>query len=128
MKIVNFSHPLTEEHRSQLRGNFGLTIDDVIAVPAKFDNAKSFASQAVALVDAVGLAPAEWETSPPLVVLPTLGIIAAAVLTEIEGRSGTFPAVIRMRPVEDALTPTFEVAEVINLLQVRMAARRRRAA
>jgi hypothetical protein len=39
---------------------------------------------------------------------------------------GYFPPLARLRPVEGSLPPRYEVAEVINLQQVRDAARRRR--
>ena len=39
---------------------------------------------------------------------------------------GYFPPVIRMKPVENALPPRFEVAEIINLQAIRDAARKER--
>jgi hypothetical protein len=55
--------------------------------------------------------------------LPTLSIIAALVLAEIHRRGGHFPAVLRLKPVRDAALPQYEIAEILNLEQLRQAAR-----
>jgi len=39
---------------------------------------------------------------------------------------GYFPTVLRLRPVEGAVPPRFEVVEILNLQQVRDQARRTR--
>jgi hypothetical protein len=48
------------------------------------------------------------------------------VLAELHGRMGYFPPVLRLRPVEQALPPRYELAEVINLQAVRDSARKER--
>ena len=48
------------------------------------------------------------------------------MLAELHGRLGYFPPVLRLRPVEGALPPRFEVAEILNLQDVRDAARAKR--
>jgi hypothetical protein len=78
------------------------------------------------LVDAVGLSPAEWQTTPLLVNPPSLNVIAVTLLAELHGRMGYFPAVIRLRPVAGSTPQQFEVAEILNLQAVREAARTRR--
>jgi len=128
MKIVNFAHPLTLAQLEDLKARFGLSIKEVIAIPTQFDPVQPFAEQVVVLVNQTGLSNDEWQTEPPLVNLPSLSIIAALVLAEIEGRSGHLPAVLRLRPVAGGLTPQFEVAEVLNLYVQRNEARRKRAA
>jgi hypothetical protein len=45
-------------------------------VPAQFDTQAEFAPQAVALAEACGLTPAEWQTAPLLLVPPALNFIA----------------------------------------------------
>ncbi len=126
MKLVNFSHPLTPAQLDDLRERFALPIESVLSVPTQFDAAQPFGEQVVALVDSVGFSPAEWQHNPPLVNLPSLNVIAALVLAEIEGRCGHLPAVLRLRPVPGAVTPQFEVAEVLNLFAQRDEARRKR--
>ncbi|MCS7301391.1 MAG: CRISPR-associated protein Csx15 [Fimbriimonadales bacterium] len=54
-------------------------------------------------------------------------MIAATLLAELHGRMGYFPPVLRLRPVEGAVPPRFEVAEILNLQQIRDTARSQRA-
>ena len=39
---------------------------------------------------------------------------------------GYFPPIVRLRPIEDALPPRYEVAEILNLQAARDAARLKR--
>mgnify|MGYP001335350054 CR=1 FL=1 len=48
------------------------------------------------------------------------------LLANLHGRMGYFPPILRMRPVEGAIPPRFELAEVINLQALRDAARKER--
>ena len=95
-------------------------------VACQFDHERPFAEQARELVDRVGLSADEWQTTPLLVNLPSLAAIAAAVLAEMHGRTGHWPAVLRLRPVAGSVPPRFEVAEVIDLQKVRDEARKKR--
>jgi hypothetical protein len=52
--------------------------------------------------------------------------VAVVLLAELHGRMGYFPACLRLRPVEGSTPPRFEAAEVVNLQEVRNAARKRR--
>jgi hypothetical protein len=61
-----------------------------------------------------------------LVNLPSLNVIAALLLAELHGRCGYFPAVLRLQPIPHTTPPQFAVAEILNLQQVREAARQRR--
>jgi len=74
-------------------------------------------------VKSVGLSPEEWQTQPILIHPPALNFIAVALLAYLHGLMGYFPAAIRLRPVEGSTPPRYEVAEVINLQEVRNGAR-----
>lgn len=126
MILLNFTHPLTPTHLAQLEALAGRAVARVIDRPAQFDHALPFAEQVAALVDEVGLSPEEWQTLPLIVNPPALSSIALALLAELHGRMGYFPAIIRMRPVDGSLPPQFEVAEIINLQAVRDRAREKR--
>lgn len=126
MILINFTHPLTTDQLSELAGLLGQPIDRVLAAPAQLEHGEPFAPQVAALVAQVGLTPNEWQVEPILVNLPSLSAIAALVLAELHGRMGYFPPVVRLRPVAGALPPRYEVAEMLNLQEVRDAARRRR--
>ncbi|RLC79846.1 MAG: hypothetical protein DRI61_07055 [Chloroflexi bacterium] len=126
MLIINFSHPLTKEHLTQIENITGQKVEKVIAVKTQFDNARPFAEQVEELVKSVGLSPEEWQTRPILIHPPALNFIAVALLAYLHGLMGCFPAIIRLRPVEGSMPPQYEVAEVINLQAVRDDARKQR--
>ncbi len=126
MLLVNFSHPLTDMQREHIESVTRQSFDQIIDVPVQFDEKIPFPKQAADLVVGVPLTSAEWQTSPLLVVLPSLNFIAALLLAELHGRMGFFPAIVRLRPVEDSLPRQYEVAEILNLQDVRDKARERR--
>jgi hypothetical protein len=126
MLILNYSHPLLPDHLEQLEALTGSPVEEIRTLPAQLDLAVPFAEQAVALADAAGLTPEQWQGMPLLVLLPALNFAAAALLAELHGRMGYFPPVVRTRPVEGALPPRYEIAEVLNLQAIRDAARKRR--
>lgn len=126
MILINFSHPLTPDQLRAIEQQTAAQVERVLDAPAQFDHARPFAEQVTALVDSLDLTPAEWQQAQIIVVPPSLAVIAATLLAELHGRMGYFPPVVRLRPVEGALPPRFEVAEIINLQVVRDAARRSR--
>jgi transposase len=126
MLLLNFSHPLTEAQRAEIETLTGQPIERTYAVMPELDHEQPFAEQACELADAVGLAPDEWQTEPLLVNLPGLAPAAACLLAEIHGRAGHFPAIIRIRPVAGSTPTVYEVAEILNLQDVRNLARRTR--
>jgi len=126
MLILNFTHPLTPEQVRQIEDITGETVTEVRQVPTQFDTDQPFAPQVVALVEACGLPPAEWQTMPVLVNPPALNFVAVALLAELHGRMGYFPPVVRTRPVAGSVPPRYEVAEVLNLQAVRDEARKSR--
>ncbi|WP_322506519.1 CRISPR-associated protein Csx15, partial [Anaerolinea sp.] len=83
--------------------------------------------QVTAMVDQAGLTLEEWQNAPIIVNPPSLNFSAVLLIAELHGRMGYFPACVRLRPVNGAIPPRFEVAEVLNLQLQRNAARRRRA-
>lgn len=126
MLVVNFSHPLAAHQREQLEACCGRKIDRVIDVRVHFQQEQPFAPQAVAVVESAGLTGEEWQVQPLVVVPPALAPIACACLAELHGRIGHFPPIVRLRPRPDATPPVFDVAEVVNLQQMRELARERR--
>ncbi len=126
MIILNFAHPLTDEHLAAIEALARQPVERVIECPVQFDTGQPFVPQVEALVEEAGLSPREWQTLPLLVNLPSLNYIAAIVLAAIHGRTGYFPAMLRLRPVAGVTPPRFEVAELVDLQAVRDAARTRR--
>jgi hypothetical protein len=126
MIVLNFSHPLTAAQRSQIETLAGQPIADLRDLPTHFDEQHSFAPQLASLMGTINLTPAEWQSAPILVMLPSLNFIAAALLAELHGRMGYFPPVVRTRPVAESLPRRYEVAEILDLQGLREAARRQR--
>jgi hypothetical protein len=126
MTLLNFSHPLTEAQRQQLAALLGRPIEDIIEVKTHFDVMQEFMPQVVALVDGLGIPSERWQRDPWLVMLPSLNYAAGVLLAELHGRMGHFPAIVRLRAVPGLIVTEYEVAEIINLENVRQAARTKR--
>jgi hypothetical protein len=123
LTLLNFAHPLTTAHLSQVEQLTGQAIEHIVEVHTHFATDKPFAEQARALMTSVGLSAEDWQTGPLLINLPSLSVIAALVLAELHGRCGYFPPVIRLTLVANAVPPQFQVAEILNLQAAREAGR-----
>lgn len=126
MLLLNFSHPLTSSHLAQIEALTDTAITRTITIPVQFDEQELFIPQLHALLAEVGLTPTDWQNQPLLVVLPSLNFISALLLAELHGRMGYFPPIVRMRPIANRLPRAYEVAEILDLQQVREVARRQR--
>jgi hypothetical protein len=126
MILLNFSHPFTPEQLAQLEGLVGQKIAQVIHLPVQFDHAAPYLPQVAQVMSKLTLSPQELQSAAIVVNLPSFNAIAALALAELHGRMGYFPPIVRMRPVEGAIPPRYEAAEVLNLQGVRDVARTRR--
>ena len=127
MILLNFAHPLTPDHLRQVEALIGREVERVIEIHSQIDPQQPLVPQVVALADQAGLSPTEWQTLPLLINPPSLNYIAVALLAELHGRCGYFPTHLRLRPREGNAPTGWEVAEVLNLQEIRDAARERRA-
>ncbi len=123
MIVLNFSHPLTANQRAAIETIKGYPIAQLIDIPCQFDNAAEFEPQIRSIIDAIDID--QWEGRRILIVPPGLAPAAAVLLAEFHGRLGHFPEIVRIRPNHNAPEP-YEVAEIINLQQVREKARKTR--
>lgn len=126
MILINFAHPLTDENMQQIEKIIGQKVDSVTLIPAQFDPSSDFVPQVSDLICSMNFGARNWQTESILVNLPSLNTIASLLLAELHGRMGYFPAILRLRAVEGAVPPKFEVAEIINLQTVRDTARKLR--
>lgn len=126
MRLLNFSHPLTDAQRSQIEALTQTPISRLIERLPQFDEQQPFAPQVADLLGQIDLTPDQWQSEPLLLVLPSLNFIAAALLAELHGRMGYFPPVVRTRPVVGAVPRRYEVAEILDLQAIRERARRTR--
>ena len=151
MILINLSHELSEKHVAQIEVLLnpppastlkkfiqsilpGLgetnqerkTIRAVVEVAVKFDDRLAYPPQVKVVMDKIPLTPQQLQVETILVNLPALNTIAALLLAELHGRMGYFPPVLRWRRVEEENTSRFEVAEIINLQNIRDEARNKR--
>ena len=126
MIILNFSHPLTAVQQKQITAVTNHPITAVHNIPVQMNNGRSFPPQIQTIVNKIGLTAEQWQTTPILINPPAYAPAAAAMLAEMHGRIGHFPPIIRIRPVLDSVPPQYEVAEIINLQEIRSAARLQR--
>ena len=126
MLILNFTHPLTELQLAQIEQFTGYTIKSILNIPCQLDEAQPFAQQVSERADSANLSPAQWQQEFILINPPAYAPAANVLLAELHGRMGYFPAMIRIRPIPESTPSQFEVAEIINLQNVRDHARERR--
>ena len=119
MIILNFFHPFTEEQKLQIEELIDQKITEIRQIPVNFDNEKPYELQVEALVKQCGFTLQEWQTERILVIPPSYNFITVTLLAALHGVMGYFPPVIRIRPILNSVPPHFEVAEIINLQEIR---------
>ena len=126
MILINFSHPITPEQAATIETLANQPLQRVIDMPVQFDNDLPFLPQLECLIATLPLTSEELQTGAILINPPSLNFITALLLATLHGRMGYFPPVVRLRPVNGALPPRYEVAEVLNLQALRDNARKAR--
>lgn len=126
MNLLNFSHPLNKVQLEQLAKLIGQPITDVRDIAVQFDTDQTFTPQVVAMIDDLSIESFRWQNEVWLIIPPALNYITAILLVELHARMGHFPTIIRLKPVQQNFTTQYDVAEIINLEQVRQIARQRR--
>jgi len=71
------------------------------------------------MADQCRISPEEWQTLSMVVNPPSLHWVAVTLLAEIHGRCGYFPALLRLKQAGGTLPNGYEVAEDLNLQEVR---------
>ncbi len=125
VKLLNFSHPLTEENLKETAALLGCEVAEieVTEVPSRVDLHLPLEPQVASMLDSLGMNPREWQTLPLVVSLPSLSASAAVLLAQLHGLCGRFPSVLRYAPENSGPLMRYAVAEVINLQAVREGAR-----
>lgn len=126
MILLNFAHPFTKEQIASIEQLTEKKVRRVISELVQFDNTWAFRPQLDSLMEKISLSSMEWQTEPILVNLPSFSSIAALILAELHGRMGYFPPIVRIRPLADTTPVQYEVAEILDLRNVRDAARQDR--
>lgn len=122
--IMNYGHPFS---RSQLDRLAQLLDQDpeVRTIDVQVARTLPLEDVAAALADPASLSAAEWQTTPLVFNPPGLAPVAAALLAEIHGCSGQFPAMVHIRPIPDSIPTCYEVSELINMQRLCNAGARR---
>lgn len=126
MILLNFSHPLSENQRQAVESLIDCKFSTTFNIKTHLDHHAPFPEQVNTLVNEIPLTSTQWQNSRILVVPPSLSIITCILLSNLHGRMGYFPAVLRVKPVPGALPPAFEPAEVVNLQSIRDSSRENR--
>jgi len=114
MIVLNFSHPLTNEHITDIEKMSG-KVSRVINIQTQFNLQEPFGPQIEELMKGVETAKGEEEWTEFLVNPPSLSPIAVMVIAEIRTLMGRFPRIIRMRQIAGSLPPKYGIAEIITL-------------
>lgn len=126
MILLNFSHPLSAEQLLIAESLVSSKFSSIIDIKTHLNHQTSFPLQVNSLICDIPLTSQQWQNSKILVVPPSLSIISCILLSELHGRMGYFPAVLRVKPVPGSTPPVFEPAEVLNLQAIRDASRENR--
>jgi len=118
MLILNFTHPLTNEHKTQIESLSDIAIEGVQTIAVQIEQSEPLEAQIRAIVESVQLTSEEWQTRSLLVNPPGYAPAAFVLLAELHGRMGHFPTLIRLRPKPGPMT-SYEVAELLNLQTIR---------
>lgn len=123
--VLNYAHPLTAEQLAQVAAATGAEPEERLIV-THADRGRPIDEVARGLADAAGLDGPAWQTTPLVVNPPALAPLALALMAELHGRSGSFLAILNVRPVAGSVPRRYEVAEVVDLQALRDEARGRR--
>lgn len=127
IRLLNFAHPMTSAQQRQIEVMLGkrLDLNLIKHIEAKFEETDEYEPQCDALIARIGFTPNEWKSLPIIVNPPVFAPIAVCLLAELHGRMRHFPTVLRIRPMTTDGVRTYEVAEIMNLQEIRDRARNR---
>lgn len=119
LRIINFTHPLTKKTLKQIEQLTKRHIDEVIEIKTQLDEYDTFDSQIDELIDKIGLTSEQWQEGQFLIHIPGFAQAAATVIAKLHGRMGHFPTIVRLRTVRNKNPREFELAEILNLQNIR---------
>ncbi|MEZ4710094.1 MAG: CRISPR-associated protein Csx15 [Caldilineaceae bacterium] len=125
LHLLNFTRPITDAQRAVIEEQLEQPIAVMYEIEVEFDDNRAYGSQCVAVLDQVPLTGKQWQTTPLVVNLPGITPGAACLLSELHGRIGNFPPVVRLCRRPGRSTANYFVAEVIDLQAQRDKARQR---
>jgi hypothetical protein len=126
--ILNFSgHPVLAGQQQAIQRMMKWPTSEVIDVAlGNVPEDHKFVSAIEKAVYTVGLTSDEWQKIPMVVIPAGYTPIWSVVLAVLHGRLGHFPEIVRLRPAPALSAEKFEVAEIMNLHEVRHHSREKR--
>jgi hypothetical protein len=126
--IINFSgHPVLPGQQKDIGHMMHWPSPEVINVSlGNVAEDHNFVSTIEKAVEKVALSPEEWQSTPIVVIPAGYSALWSVVLAELHGRLGYFPDVVRLRPASTVSNEKYEVAEIMNLREVRHKSRDKR--
>jgi len=119
--FINCGHPLSGEAAVELGERIGEF--ETVMVRVQLDVLEPLAEQVANAITAAGVSSEAWQTRGVVVALPGMSVAAALIVSEVHGRTGSFPRVVHLVRGEDGV---FHLGEVIDLMTTRGAARQTR--
>lgn len=121
--VLNFSHPFTDEQKVEIANLLGIMMEEVqfqtnLSIQYQYENTEELVAQVMRQVASVGLSGSDWQTQRIVVNLPAHSGGAMIALTEMHGRMGYFPTVLRVERADDG----FHFTEVVDLEALRLRA------
>lgn len=110
MKIVNFSHPLSQNSIEFVANKLDAAPAIEICIPVQIDPSAPISSQIDALVNAA--IDACGGVAPAAIVPPALGYVAALIALRLASPEGQ-PGIVCVNRVPGSIPPRFEVTEVL---------------
>lgn len=126
--IINFSgHPVLPGQQKDIGKMMHWPSPEIINVSlGNVAEDHNFVSTIEKAVEKIALSPEEWQSTPIVVIAAGYSAVWSVVLAELHGRLGYFPDVVRLRPASTVSNEKFEVAEIMNLREVRHKSRDKR--
>jgi len=126
--ILNFSgHPVLAGHQQEIQRLMKWPTSEVIDVAlGNVPEDNKFVSAIEKAVNTVDLTSEEWQKIPMVVIPAGYTPVWSVVQAVLHGRLGHFPEIVRLRPAPAHSSEKFEVAEIMNLHEVRHHSREKR--
>lgn len=126
--ILNFSgHPVLPGQVKAITRQMRWASAEVIDVAlGNVAEDHKFVSEIEKAIDKIDLSAEEWQTTTFVVVPAGYSAVWTVIQAILHGRLGHFPDVVRLRPAPPLSFEKFEVAEIMNLHEVRHHSREKR--
>ncbi len=126
--ILNFSgHPVLSGQITTISKILDWPLSQVIDVQVgTIAEDKKFVDNILKVIEKIDLSAEQWQTANIVVISAGYSAIWSVLLAGIHGRIGYFPDVVHLRPGTIGSKEKFEVAEILNLREIRHSSRDKR--